>query len=222
MKILILVQSVDIDRYPELTKAQQETWDSIKHPDIEVLYYYPITTTKRGIDGNKLYIGGSNHWSYMFVNTIRAFREVMSLEWDFILKTDSTSYVNKEQLVKVMTGKPTTQYYGGHLCETPPEGMTTQFLFGGGYLLSKDVVATLIDVYASNPTKRAGYDDCHVGNILTDKFEWDVSLEMCPYDPEVPIPTCHLYRCSNPKLGAKPFDDEISAINAIHKHITNG
>ncbi len=38
MKILILVLSYDKHPYDELMKAQMETWDSIKDPDVRVGY----------------------------------------------------------------------------------------------------------------------------------------------------------------------------------------
>ena len=47
MKVLILVQSFEGDTstykegdltYSELMRAQQETWDSVVHPDVQTIY----------------------------------------------------------------------------------------------------------------------------------------------------------------------------------------
>ena len=218
MKIIILVQSVEAERYPELVKTQQETWDSIKHPDVTVLYYYPITITKRGVDGNRLYVGGTEDFSYSFINTIRAFREIMMMEWDFIFKTDNSSYVNVEELVKILSTKPISGFYGGHL---HPEITPTKFLEGVGYAISRDVATHLIDVYANMPTHRMGLEDRWIGSLLTDKFEWDTTMEICDYYKLTgSIPTSHLYCCKNNHPDAIKFDDEIRAMHAIHKQLT--
>ena len=40
MKILILVLSYNKCVFAVFMRTQQETWDSNRHPDIDVLYYY--------------------------------------------------------------------------------------------------------------------------------------------------------------------------------------
>lgn len=220
MKILVLVQSVNGGRYPELIKTQQETWDSIPNAKVDVYYYYPSTTTPPGISGNVITVGGSEHWTYMFINTIRAFREVMHLEWDYIFKTDNSAYVCKEELVNILKDKPRTQFYGGHMHKDLATELLTNFLWGEGYALSRDLVAHLIDVYANNPTRKLGMDDCWIGNILTDKVKWDTSLELCEYYNRVGLlPYKHLYRCKNDTPSAVAFDDEMKAMHEVHKHL---
>ena len=39
MKILVLVQSTELKLYAPLLKAQEETWNSVPHPEVDVVYY---------------------------------------------------------------------------------------------------------------------------------------------------------------------------------------
>ena len=220
MKILVLVQAVELARYPELVKTQKETWNSISNEEVDVYYYYPTIKEDPGIKEDKIIVGGSEHWSYMFINTIRAFREVMPLEWDYIFKTDLSAYVDKSKLVEALQHKPRTNYYGGHMYPELAKNLNTNFLWGEGFAISKDIAALLIDNYANMPTGRMGVEDVWIGNLLTDKIKWDESLTICEYYKKAKEFTLnHIYRCKNDSPDTVYFDDIIKAMREIHEKV---
>ena len=54
MKVVILVMSSEMERYPELVLKQQTTWDANHHQEIETIFYY--SSYKTDLVGNKLHV----------------------------------------------------------------------------------------------------------------------------------------------------------------------
>lgn len=221
MKILILVQSVDIDRYPELIAKQNQTWNSVVHPDVTTYFYYPVASGKLGVQGNNIYVAGGTNHMYHFSNTMKAFRDVLSLEWDYIVKTDTSAYIDKRALYDLLLNKPRTNYYGGQAYkERHPSLPDSDFLWGECFVVSRDVVLRLIDTYAIAFNSLMGADDVHVARILKGKVEMDKSLEICRYYESGFIPGYHAYRCKKDTTDSVPFEDELNAMTAIHESIS--
>jgi hypothetical protein len=72
------------------------------------------------------------------LSTIEAFRYVLeNYEFEYIFRTNSSSYVNLHKLLKLTEALPKTRVYAGF------EGTilrTTKFASGAGYLISRDIV----------------------------------------------------------------------------------
>ncbi len=208
MKVLILVQSVNKSRYPELRKVQQETWDSVPHPHIKTLYYYPDPDNEFVRDNN-MHIKGSDDWKYMFMQTMKAFRTALSMEWDFLFKTDNSAYVYKKELYKLLSTKPAIKFYGGHKLIHKDLG---EFLWGEGVALSRDVVQLLVDEYLLYPSRRMGVEDPHIGHMLKGRIKWDESMLINTCEPGQILTPSHIYRCR----GIVPFDSDIETMRRIH------
>lgn len=230
MKVLILVQSFEGDStfyakgdlsYEHLQKAQEETWDSVSNPNTKTIYYFP-SLTKSGLEGNKLYIQHNLEYHYMFIHFMKALVQCMKYEWDYVFKTDNSSYVNKDELVRVLQSKPKTSYYGGHPYDGPNINDIKDFMWGEGVALSRDVAQKLIDIYAMDPNIRFGPEDLIMGLLLKDRFEWDPSLKILVYwnIEKDPFPIGHVYRCRNDQSVETIFSDDIKAMKDIHQRLT--
>ena len=198
MKILVLVQSIHKFGYEELIKVQRETWDSIPHPDVTVFYYIP-NETKSGIIGNEIYIKDDTSFKFMFRHLVIAFKHVMNMEWDYIFKVDNSSYLNKAELVKLLTNKPRTKFYGGMVYSGLGSDQQDQLLWGEGVAYSRDVVQKLIDIHSLYRNEIIGVDDGMSGLFLRGYANWDITMDLYEFykDTSKTIPLRHAYRCAN-------------------------
>jgi hypothetical protein len=237
MKILILVQSIDIPSrapYRRLRQAQIDTWDSIPHPNVDVIYYFPGTRPDELV-GNELHITCQTHWTYMFFNLAKAMRHMLKndMTWDYIFKTDNSSYVDKAKLYEILLTKPREKYYGGSdfLFKTPQHKV--DFMWGDGYALSRDMVAYIVGKYNQAPLKGKQEDDIVVGQLMHDVANWDKSLTIrvpMLYKNEVELGH-HVYRCRIDNISYSPaaaefkdldsiVDNDIMMMNKIHQAVT--
>lgn len=214
MKVLILVMSSEVGDYPKLVQKQKETWDSIKHPNVTTIYYYASSVTQ--LWDNRLDIQIDEGTGNYYKKTMEAFKEVLKLDWDYIFKTDNSAYINKKQLYTLLLSKPKGRYIGGHLY-TPRYHAAMPFLWGEGFVLSRDVVSYLVSDYRICPLIRSGVEDVHISLILKPDYKWDTSLFITSFYPNKKVKySQHIYRCKNDEPGAIKFEDELKAMSIIH------
>ena len=139
MKIQILVLSCLADPYDKLMAAQQETWDSIEVPNVSTMYYYgggagltTLTSYSKEFGTDSLDNIESAHWKYRL-----ALQEAIKEDWDFIFRTNSSSYIDKKRLVKFARSLPSEKCY----CGIDGDG----FASGAGYFISRDCAKLLIN-----------------------------------------------------------------------------
>lgn len=240
MRILILVQSIDLPNKPEyerLRQAQLATWDSIPHPDVDVIYYTPGIIEDK-LEGNRLHIACDTHWTYMFFNLAKAMRHMLKHDqsWDYIFKTDNSAYIDKAKLHEILLTKPRENYYGGMLFPFKAPGDTSiNFMWGDGYALSRDMAAHIVSKYNAAPLKGKQEDDRVVAQIMYNIANWDPELKIyIPglYKNNVELGH-HAYRCRIDHTGASPaavsyehinkiIDNDIMMMHKIHNTLTNG
>jgi hypothetical protein len=237
MKVLILVQSINPSSKPEYEKLRQTqlaTWDSIIHPDVDVIYYTPGVIPDK-LEGNQLHIFSNTHWTHMFFTLAKAMRHMLKhdMSWDYIFKTDNTAYIDKAKLHEILSTKPREKYYGGMLSPfKTSDNKLVNIMWGDGYALSRDMVAYLVSTYNKAPFKGKQEDDVTVSYIMQGIANWDSSLSI--YTPnEIIEPGHHAYRCRVDHTGYYPGDTpytEISKVididnimmNKVHNKLTNG
>ena len=241
MRILILVQSIDIPSrkdYNRLRQAQIDTWDSIPHPDVDVIYYFPGIRPDELI-GNELHITCSTHWTYMFFNLAKAMRHMLKHDqtWDYIFKTDNSTYIDKAKLHELLLSRPREKYFGGMSFPWRISGVhNMEFMWGDGYALSRDMVAYLVSEYNKAPLKGKQEDDIVVSQILFTAANWDktlnIGLPILNYNNEIEL-GYHAYRCRINVLAHSPaaadfeelskiIDNDIMIMHKIHKTLTHG
>lgn len=139
MKVLILVLSARREPWAQLMETSMQTWDSEDHPQTRSLYYCGKSDQP---STDKVFYSPALTESLEDVSprTIEAFEKALELEWDFLARCHSSTYVHKRNLVDFIETLPTENVLCGLLTtgERP-------FLWGGGsYIISRDVVEKFV------------------------------------------------------------------------------
>ena len=158
MKILILVLSCLEKPFDLLMKKQQETWDSIPNKDIKTIYYYGNGGGFKKINENTYEYGAesSDEYEFMHWKFYLLLKEIINDDWDYIFRTNSSSYVDKENLLKFAETLPKEKCYCGIL--------NNFYASGCGFFLSRDVVEVLLNSNYSSDKQE--YEDMYIGEKL--------------------------------------------------------
>lgn len=161
-----MVLSYRVGVYEELMRAQLNTWDSVQHEGVSVWYYYGV----EGDDGPLLQRDGSyflctnetDEYYFMASKFRAALGVVLSHgEFDLIFRTNSSSYVNKKNLVEYARKNLGTSgvYSGWRLDGTSgPDSVS-----GAGIFMSRDAAETL---YREIDPAKEIEEDVYIGDIL--------------------------------------------------------
>jgi len=149
MKILILVISSKNSPYDKLEESIRKTWGNNEDDNIKIFYNYGDGESSF-IDGDKIICNYPETLENIGLKTIKSFELLYDLDFDYIFRTNLSSFVDIKNMVKYLEDKPTDKYYAGrcglnfggeHLIKFG-EG---SFASGSGYFLSKDIVKLIID-----------------------------------------------------------------------------
>ncbi len=148
MKILILVLSYDKHPYDELMKSQMETWDSIKEPDVCVGYYHGglesgvahVRLNPLNEDSAVITLNATDSYYYMAAKFKECLKFFADADFDIIFRTNSSSYVNKKELVKFANTLPKTGLYAGWEIQG---NAGYNVVSGAGFFLSPDTAEIL-------------------------------------------------------------------------------
>lgn len=141
MRILILVLSYqDNSFYTKMCETQRETWDSEEIEDITTFYYFGNCNDNMIIDNNIL-LSIDEELLNCGHKTIKCLEMIKNLDFDYIVRTNSSSYIDKKLLKNFLIDKPKTNYYAGVVGNH--EGI--KFSSGSCYILSKDLVGVILE-----------------------------------------------------------------------------
>ncbi|MES2287392.1 MAG: hypothetical protein V4547_16990 [Bacteroidota bacterium] len=147
MRILIMVLSSQNDIYPELRKTQQETWDSIQVDGVETIYYLggsgEVVWNKINESSQELILACSDDYYMMHWKFKQALLHIEYSDFDFIFKTNASSYVNKKLLLEFAETLPKQK------CNCGIDG--GGFASGCGVFFSKDCLDILKDIIDEHP-----------------------------------------------------------------------
>jgi hypothetical protein len=142
MKVLIIVLSYDDnDIYTKFYKSQVDTWDSIILDDVSTYYLFGNNNINKILDNKLLVDVKEISISICGYKTLNAFNLIKNMDFDYIFRTNSSSYVDKKLLIEFINSKPKNNYYSGAIGQY--DGI--QFASGCGYFLSKDLINLVIE-----------------------------------------------------------------------------
>lgn len=171
MKIIILVLSFDQPPYDALMEAQKQTWDSIHVDGVDTIYYmgnspesFSLDTTVHfwGSDLSKtLQLPCTDSYYFMADKFQRCLNYIQDNDYDIIFRTNSSSYVNKEKLMRFAESLPKEKLYAGwELIGNAGYNVVS----GAGMFLSKDVSEILRKNIDPAFEKE---EDVYIGQILS-------------------------------------------------------
>ena len=163
-KILILVLGHKGDPYNNIIEnGIKKTWGSHKHPNIDIYYYYGNADNNQIIN-DEIYVNIPESFSNIGFKTISALKLIEAeKEYDYIFRTNVSSYINQELLFEKITTLPRNNVLAAVIGEV--NGI--KFPSGAGFLLSRDLVQYII----SNEHKwdHSYMDDVALGLFFKDK-----------------------------------------------------
>lgn len=160
MKVLIMVLSSNEPPYGELIRAQQSTWDKPFNVNADTVYYYG-GHTERVITTSQYYrmfeysSGTSNAYNMMHWKFKKALDQFWGTEWDYIFRTNSSTYVRKEKIYEFLQDKPREKYYAGE------DG--GGYASGTGAILSRDCADIIRKQFTDEPSPS---EDSLIGTYL--------------------------------------------------------
>lgn len=203
-KVLIMVLSSNQEPYDRLMQSQKETWDTEIVPGVSTIYYYGDPSLDETIQKYKDIICNCSdiyemmHWKYKL-----ALDYCWDLEWDFIFRTNSSSYVNKQKLFDFIQTLSTTNCW---------LGKGNGIMSGAGFILSRDLAEFVNERLDSYETPS---EDMCIATILS-KGGYEVGeagdrVEFNHYENK-PERECYHYRC---KSDTSDRNKDILAFNKL-------
>jgi hypothetical protein len=219
MKILIAVLATDKEPWDKLIKTIQQTWGSISIDNIKIIYYYgnPNKTNDLPIiEGNNLYSKYEETFENIGLKTIDMFKYAYeNYEFDFLLRTNASSYINQEALINYLTNKIPKNYAGGFIGKIPNK---FNFLSGSGYVLSRDLVNFIIK--NSEKWDHSLIDDVALGQFLYEntnvKLQFHPRIDNNNKHKLIFNPNIFHFRCK-----CSDRNDDVIIIKSIHNIIHN-
>ena len=222
MKIVILILSSNTYPSKRNKKAIQKTWANQNYPNTDI-YFYSAGTKTRVVDRD-LIVKDSGTAQDIGKKTLSAFDWVdKNLEYDFIFRTNTSSYVQVKNLVEYIENiSQNTDYtYKGIVQEREYENVSKNYKFvsGAGILLDKNTVKALL--HSQNLWDHSEWDDIALGKLLS-------SLNIKPqtgkrdeikgnfYNRDIDITNYHV-RCRLDQVAGYPRFLEALVIKDLHK-----
>lgn len=149
MKVLILIISSTEEPYNRLEEVIRRTWGSNTNENVEIFYNYG-NGNSTFIDGDKIICNCIESIDNIGLKTVKSFELLSKFEFDYIFRTNLSSFVNINNMLKYLENMPSEKFYGG-MCTLNFSGEHFNkfgegtFASGSGYFLSKDVVKLIID-----------------------------------------------------------------------------
>jgi hypothetical protein len=141
MKIIILVLSQnDGGIYSKFTQTQKETWDIDVVEGVDTFYFFGNEKIDL-IQGNSIFTTINEGLYSCGLKTVRAFELIKNFDFDFVFRTNASSYVDKFLLKDFLLKKNNVNHYSGVIGNH--QGIN--FASGSGFVISKDVLNLILE-----------------------------------------------------------------------------
>lgn len=186
MKILILVLSYNSPPFDVLMRTQQASWDSVEVEGVRTVYYHGgIIPDSVLYNPNNSFIQAGFRITDEYYRMAGKFKKALELtkdwEYDYIFRSNSSSYISKAALVEFAKTLPTEKLYAGWtMVDSEDHGGLA--VSGAGIWLSRDTAEILRneidenfemeeDVYCSRILRKNGI------TAIDDKSRIDVDFD---------------------------------------------
>lgn len=148
-KVIVLVLSTKNSHFKYMDELVKNTWAKYNIDNIEVIFYYadPNLESNYKFTGNELYIKCEETQNNILYKTLKALEFVYNnFEFDFIFRTNISSFVNQYKLYEYLKDKPKEKFYRGpsYVYDIYGDYFKLKYASGGGFFLSKDLVLNLL------------------------------------------------------------------------------
>lgn len=157
-KVLILILSSANEPFNMMEECIRNTWGKYKHPNVEIYYNHSYNSSfminEPVIEGDIIKAPFIENFNTIGNKTISAFEYfVNNKEFDYVIRPNSSSFINIPGLLDFLETAPSTKYYSGSLIWFNNGGVIDEDKIGGpteccsgcGYILSRDLVELIVD-----------------------------------------------------------------------------
>ena len=136
MKVLILVLSMnDGKHYSEFFETQKKTWDSIDVDGFRTFYYFGNCLENKIID-NEIHLVVKEDLYNTSKKFIESLKMIKDFDFDYIVRTNSSSYIDKFKIKEFLKNKPNEKFISGIIGSY----QSVNFVSGACFFMSKDIV----------------------------------------------------------------------------------
>lgn len=163
VSILILVLAGDTKLSNRNLEVMEETWMKSIPEGIKIIKYSGGNTVK--YDGTKLTVNSPDNYESLSFKALEAFKWVSeNITFDYIFRTNTSSYVDLENLKKFCENNTIKHLYRGRVLSNKFNNLSIQWASGAEILMSKNTFDVLID--KQNTWNVNLVDDVSIGQIL--------------------------------------------------------
>ena len=216
-KIIILIIGCEKDKtFEKLESTVRSTWVSDEVENISTFFIYGNKNNSETVlIDDKIYCNHPDMKRNIGYKTLDSFKFIDdNYEYDYIFRTNLSSYIDKKLLYKYVEDKPYDNFYDGMTGIDEKSGVT--FASGSGYFISKDLVKIALE--DKQEWNHGLWDDVALGKIMmarniniygtAKRGSWDER------DSDGNIPNEHYhYRCRQ-----KDRNDDTLTMYEIHKN----
>jgi len=166
MKVaVIVVCHEDGGEHSMLSDCIKSTWGG-GYPEIEVFYLWPKNRKKR--EKNDIVLNISAGYGAMLPCIVNFFKRMYNEGYDYVMKTNTGSYIDGRRLVEYLADKPKSGFYCGVKGQTYdyPSQKQINFISGSGILMSWDLAQKMSDKPEMVNYKHI--DDVAIGQFMQD------------------------------------------------------
>jgi hypothetical protein len=141
MKVLILVLSMnDGKHYSEFFETQKKTWDSIDVDGFRTFYYFGNCLENKIVD-NEIYLVVKEDLYNTSKKFIESLKMIKDFDFDYIVRTNSSSYIDKFKIEEFLKNKPNEKFISGIIGRHE----SVNFVSGACFFMSKDIVNFILE-----------------------------------------------------------------------------
>jgi hypothetical protein len=141
MKVLILVLSMnDGEHYSQFFETQKETWDSIDVDGFKTFYYFGNCLENK-IVNNEIHLTVNESLFTTSKKFIESLKLIKDFDFDYIIRTNSSSYIDKIKIKEFLENKPNEKFISGII----GSHQSVNFVSGACFFMSKDIVNFILE-----------------------------------------------------------------------------
>jgi hypothetical protein len=162
--------------------VNQGIHDAIEDAKKNALTHTPQLQTRRDSPVGTIVTSTPEGWAFIGAKTLEAFSFVLqNYEFDFLFRTNSSSYVDTQRLLEYLDKQPETGVYSGVVGTVMGD---LRFASGAGILMSKDVLKRVCE--QADSWNHSLIDDAALGELIQGLR--DPAIRLTPLD-RLTIPT---------------------------------
>ncbi len=206
MKVVVVVVCFeDHGDHSLLSHNIKNTWGKTETPDFQIWYLWANTREKR--EHHDYIISVEEGYGAMIKKVIKFINFYKTNEFDYLVKVNTGSYIDRGRLFKFLDGKPREKFF----CGTPDRWEHIHFVSGSCIILSRDLAMSMLE-------RRRDFGPEHIDDVAIGLFMMQHNI---PIDQRAIRLTYHgegmMLQIGNPIIPEPEFDYN----NVYHYRLRN-